>query len=118
MYTLYGLVVPLMAPMEGGILDFINGKTSQTTETVKNVAIVVAVIFFLWKAIEAKFALGRIIMSLLAVGLVVWGVYNVMTMKNRVDGEVNSAPRPGQTVQVRHAGPPPGDGGGNATGGP
>lgn len=116
--SLFGLLVPLVVPMEGGILDFITGKSSQTTETVKNVAIAVAVIFFLWKAIEAKFAVGRIIMSLLAVGLVVWGVYNVMTLKDRVDSEINSAPQPGHTVQIRHPGPPPGDGSGDATGGP
>lgn len=85
-------VVPMASE---GILDWLDGKIGEAGGVLKALSIVVGIGFVVWQAITSRGALARIIMSGLAAGVFIWIVWNVTTLKDRVDNEVNSAPVPG-----------------------
>lgn len=82
-----------LVPMASeGILDFLDGKIAEAGTVLKGFSIVAGIGFVVWQAIQSRGALARIIMSGLAAGVFVWVVWNVTTLKDRVDNEVNTAP--------------------------
>ena len=75
-----------------GILDWLTSKNSQTLSLLRAMAVTVGVIFVMWQAIASRGAMARIIIAIMAAGVFVWGVFNVTSIRDRVDNEVNSAP--------------------------
>ena len=62
---------------------------------------VVAIVFVIWKAVESRMAVAAIAVALLAAGLLSWGVYNVLFLRDRTGDTVqqdtvlqDSAPAP------------------------
>lgn len=83
-----------------GILDWSNGKIGETGALMRGLAVVVGIGFVIFQAIASRGAMARIIMSGLAAAVFIWIVFNVTSLRDRVDNEINSAPEPGQTSQV------------------
>ena len=75
-----------------GILDWLTSKNSQTLSLLRAMAVTVGVIFVMWQAIASRGAMARIIIAIMAAGVFVWGVFNVTSIRDRVDNEVISAP--------------------------
>lgn len=79
-----------------GILDFLDTKIGEAGTVLKGFSVVAGIGFVVFQAIVSRGAMARIIMSGLAAGIFIWIVWNVTTVKDRVDNEVNSAPPVGQ----------------------
>lgn len=92
-----------IVPMAGdGILDLLDGKITETKTVARGFASLAGLGFVIYQAIISRGAMARIIMSGLAAGIFVWIVFNVTTVQDRVDNEVNSAPPIGQLRLVDH----------------
>lgn len=92
-----------IVPMAGdGVLDFLDTKISEAGTVLKGFSVVAGIGFVVFQAIVSRGAMARIIMSGLAAGIFVWIVWNVTTVKDRVDNEVNSAPPVGQLHFLDH----------------
>ena len=74
-----------------GILDWLTSKNSQTQTLLRAVAVTLAIIFVIVQAVASRGAMARIIISLVAAGIFVWGVWSVTDIKDRVDNEVNAS---------------------------
>lgn len=86
-----------------GILDWSNGKIGEAGGLMRGLSVVVGIGFVIFQAIASRGAMARIIMSGLAAAVFIWIVFNVTSLRDRVDNEINSAPDPGQSSQVaRH----------------
>ena len=104
---LESLLVPLLVPLEGGLLDFVQGKNADVLTTVRDVGLTIAVFFIVFKAIEAKFSMARVVIALMAAGIFLWGLNNVDTIKGWFKNEAEAS----TPVQVVHPGPPSGSAG-------
>lgn len=80
----------------GGILDWATSKNTQTQALFRAISITVAIIFVIWQAVASRLAMARIIISIVTAGILIWGVFNVTDIQDRVNNEVNSAPALGQ----------------------
>lgn len=89
-------------PVAGdGIIEWLTTKNSETLALVRAAAVTLACIFVIMNAVSSRGSMARIIISLAAAGVFVWGVFNVTTIKDRVDDEVGSmAPAPVTQVSV------------------
>lgn len=98
-------VHPAVVPMAGGdgILDWLTLKNSQTQTLLRGVAITLGVIFVVIQGVSSRGAMARIIISLIAAGIFVWGVYSVTDIKDRIENEVNAMGP--QVVQVAQFSP-------------
>lgn len=81
-----------------GLLDWVDVKSEEAKNVARTVAVLLAIVFFIWNVLASKGALARMIMAGLAAGLFIWIVFNVTELRDRVDDEVNSAPRVSATV--------------------
>lgn len=78
------------------IFDIGNRLASESRTLLLAVVGVVAVLYIIWKAIESRMAVAAIAVALLGAGLLVWGVYNVVFLRDRTGETVqqDSAPAP------------------------
>lgn len=105
---LESLLVPLLVPLAGGgVLDWVQGKNADVLVTLREVVITIAVVFVVFKAIEAKFTIARIVMAVLAAGIFLWAVMNIDTIQDWVTKEAEASPQ----IQMVHPGPPSGSAG-------
>ncbi len=81
-----------------GFLDWGTAKNTQTQALFRGVSITVAIIFVIWQAIASRMAMARIIIAGVTAGILVWVVWNVTNLKDRVDNEVNAMPAVVQTT--------------------
>lgn len=80
-------------PMSGtGILDWVTTKNTQTQTVLRAVAVTVGIIFVIVQAVMSRLAMARVIISLLAAGLFIWGVWSVTDIQDRVGDEFASGP--------------------------
>lgn len=95
--TVSGHVVAAGGDSEG-LLNWVDMKSDEAKNVARTVAVLLAIVFFMWNVIAARGALARMIMAGLAAGLFIWIVFNVTELRDRVDDEVNSAPVASATV--------------------
>lgn len=81
-----------------GLLDFLEDKSDEAMTTARAVALLLALVFFIWQVVASRAALARMIVAGLAAGLFVWLVFNITDVKDRVDEEINSAGLPVMNV--------------------
>lgn len=85
-------------PMQDGIVDWVSAKNSSAQIMFRGLALTVAIIFVLYKAISSKLSLGTILVSGITAGVLVWLVFNVTEIEDRVGNEVDAAPTTSSTV--------------------
>ena len=94
-----------------GIFDLATEKVDSLMTLLRAFAVVVAVIFIIYRAVATKGALAAILIAAAAGAIFVYVVWNVTDLQGRVGNEINSAPAsnvltldPGQhSVPVGHA---------------
>lgn len=75
-----------------GILDWAASKNTQTQTVLRGVAVTLGIIFVILQAVASRGAMARIIISLLAAGIFIWGVWSVTDIKDRVGNEMSPTP--------------------------
>ncbi|WP_053203698.1 hypothetical protein [Jiangella muralis] len=79
--------------IQAGLLDWTTDTASSLQTVLRVVAITVAILFVVYKAVNSKFAIGTIIVSALAAGVFIWIVYNVTALRDTVGEDLpGSAP--------------------------
>lgn len=79
--------------IQAGLLDWTTDTASSLQTVLRVVAITVAILFVVYKAVQSKFAIGTIIVSALAAGVFIWIVYNVTALRDTVGEDLpGSAP--------------------------
>jgi hypothetical protein len=79
--------------IQSGLLDWTTDTASNLQTVLRVVAITVAILFVVFKAVQSKFAIGTIIVSALAAGVFIWIVYNVTALRDTVGEDLpGSAP--------------------------
>ncbi|PZF82773.1 hypothetical protein [Jiangella anatolica] len=79
--------------IQAGLLDWTTDTASSLQTVLRVVAITVAIVFVVYKAVQSKFAIGTIIVSALAAGVFIWIVYNVTALRDTVGEDLpGSAP--------------------------
>ena len=91
---------PLDAGQQDGLLDWATTKNSETQTLMRAVSITAAIVFVIWQAVASRMAMARVIISGVSAGLLVWMVFNVTDVSDRVDNEVNSLPSPPTVTQL------------------
>lgn len=93
-----------LIPMDStGILDLLSSKNSAVQTFLRGLAVTLGIIFVIYQAVVSRGALARIIISGLAAALFIWIVFNVTSLRTRVDNEVNAdGPPTVQLVQIHH----------------
>lgn len=79
------------AAASGGILDLVNQKIQELGAVLKGGALVAAIAFVVLQAIMSRGAMARIIISGFAAAVFVWIVFNVTSLQDRVDQEINGS---------------------------
>ena len=81
-----------------GILDWVTSKNTQTQTVLRGVAVTLGIIFVIIQAVASRGAMARIIVSLIAAGIFIWGVWSVTDIKDRVGNEMSMGPVAVQVV--------------------
>lgn len=87
-----------------GLLDWATDKNTEVATLGRALAVTIAIIFVLYHAIVSRLALGRILMAGLVAGLVVWFVFNITAVRDRVGDEVDAT---GATSTISASAPTP-----------
>lgn len=90
----------------GGLLDWTCGMADRVRLVIRAVAITVAVIFVVYKAVTSKFAIGTIIVSALAAGVFIWIVFNVMDLQQEVGNDLDDIGNGNAMADASFADPP------------
>lgn len=80
----------VLASSAGGILDWVDTKSTQATTTVRGVSILLAIIFVVVAAVVSRMAMARILIAGIAAGLFIWIVFNVTSIQDRVGNEIDA----------------------------
>lgn len=83
---------------DDGLLDWVTSKNTETQVVLRGVAITLGVIFVIIQAVVSRGAMARIIISLLAAGVFIWGVWNITDIKDRVDSEMSLQSPPAKII--------------------
>lgn len=70
--------------VRAGLLDWASETAVDLRPVLQTVAITVAVLFVIYKAVQSKFSLGTIVVSALAAGVFVWVVFNVNSLSDTI----------------------------------
>ena len=92
-------LLPAAAP-DGGILSWINDKSSDLSTTLVIVAGALAVLFAIWYVIKSGFRFPAIVMAALSAGFFLWVVNNADFVANLFTNEIESAPSPAVTLET------------------
>ena len=84
----------LAAAPDGGILSWINDKSSDLSTTLVIVAGALAVLFAIWYVIKSGFRFPAILMAALSAGFFLWVVNNADFVADLFSNEIESAPAP------------------------
>lgn len=74
--------------LAGGILDWVDAKSTQATTTIRGVSILLAIIFVVVAAVVSRMAMARVLIAGIAAGLFIWIVFNVTSIQERVGNEI------------------------------
>ena len=77
---------------ERNIFDIVDGLTSATTETIRGVAIVVALVVVVTTMLVTKMAIGRVLMTTLGAAIALYIVFNITEAPKIAEDTINLAP--------------------------
>lgn len=97
------LAAPAPGGGDSGILDWLTTKLAATQTLFRTIGITGGMGFVIWQGIVSRGALARIIIAGIAAGIFVWIVWNVTSLQDRVDNEVNGARSPFSHSQLAAA---------------
>ena len=80
--------VVMAAQDGGGLIGKATDLNTSAQTLARGVAITLGIIFVIWQALASRGAMARIIVSLVAAGVFVWGVFNVTKVKDWVDEDL------------------------------
>ncbi|SDU32402.1 hypothetical protein [Jiangella alkaliphila] len=83
--------------IQAGLLDWTSETATSLRGVLQVVAITVAVLFVVYKAVQSKFAIGTIIVSALAAGVFIWIVFNVTSLDDTVGEDLPGSGAPQST---------------------
>ena len=83
---------PMMIQAAEGVFDLANEKLQALEVLLRAFAVVVAVLFIIYRAISTKGAMAAILIAVACGALFIYGVWNVTDLQDRVGTEINSAP--------------------------
>ncbi|TDD95174.1 hypothetical protein [Jiangella asiatica] len=78
------MMQPADATVADGLLDWASQTAIDLQPVLQTVAITVAILFVIYKAVQSKFSLGTIVVSALAAGIFVWLVFNVIDLSDTI----------------------------------
>lgn len=90
-----GRVRPYSRTMQTGLLDWASTTAGDLQPVLRTVAVTVAIVFVIYKAVQSKFSLGTIVVTALAAGIFVWLVFNVEQLTDTIGEDLpggSSAP--------------------------
>lgn len=94
--------------IQAGLIDWAEQTAVDIRPILQTVALTVAVLFVIYKAVHSKFSFGTIVVSALAAGVFVWAVFNVDSLSDTIGEDL---PGDGTSVTDDDGG---GDGGGGS----
>lgn len=83
-----------------GLIDWVTSKNAAIQSLGRGMSITFAIIFVIYQAILSRGAMARVIVAGLAAAIFVWIVWNVTSLKDRVDNEVNALRSPAGVMQT------------------
>lgn len=84
--------------MQTGLLDWASTTAVDLQPVLRTVAVTVAIVFVIYKAVQSKFSLGTIVVSALAAGIFVWLVFNVEQLTDTIGEDLpGGTSAPGST---------------------
>lgn len=86
------IVAAHLAAGGDGIFDLINTKSKEAMVSIRSVAVLIVVFMVLMRAVKTQFAVAAITIAIVVGGAVLWAVFNITSVQDRVDNELNSAP--------------------------
>ena len=84
-----------------GLLDWIQNKSGVAQRALQAFSVLGGIIFVIIQGVMSRGSMGRIIVSGIAAGVFVFIIFNVTSLRDRVDNEVNSAPATAVVEQLR-----------------
>jgi hypothetical protein len=75
-----------------GVFDLATEKVDSLMVLLRALAVVVAVIFIIYRAVATKGAMAAILIAVACGALFIYGVWNVTDLQGRVGNEINGAP--------------------------
>lgn len=82
----------LLVPLEGdGLLDTLDKTNLRIRTLARGAAVTIAIIFVLYHAIASRLAMVKVIVAVIAGGLLVWGTWSVTAVKDRIGNDLDSA---------------------------
>ena len=82
----------ILAAEGDGILDWTTSKNVETQTLLRALAVTLGIIFVIIQAVASRGAMARIIISLLAAGVFIWGVWSITDIQDLVENEMSSGP--------------------------
>lgn len=83
---------PMMVQAAEGVFDLATEKLDALNVLMRAAAVVVAVVFIIYRAIATKGAMAAILIAVACGAIFIYGVWNVTDLQDRVGTEINSAP--------------------------
>lgn len=83
---------PMIVQAADGVFDLATEKLNSLNVLLRAAAVVVAVIFIIYRAVATKGAMAAILVAVACGALFIYGVWNVTDLQTRVGNEINSAP--------------------------
>lgn len=105
---------PGVSVLAEGVLPWINRKGTEAQDSMRTVAVLVALGFVIFNAFKSRGAMSAILVSGLVAGVFLWIVWSVTAIKDRVGDELNNTSMPAVTAPLDPSAPPaqvPADGG-------
>jgi hypothetical protein len=96
------IAAAVLIPMETkGILDLLSSKNSAVQILLRGLAVTLGIIFVVYHGVVSRGAIARIVVAGLAAALFIWIVFNITSIKGRLDNEVSAGPPAVQIAQVQ-----------------
>lgn len=96
------LVTEVVVQSGGGITDFLGAKNQAVANLFRGISITLGLGFVIWHGLKSRGALTKIITAGIAAGVFIWIVFNVTSIKDRVNNEMNTgSPTVSTTVHQR-----------------
>ncbi len=79
-----------LVPLAGdGLLDLIEQANARTRSLARGVSITIGILFVIVAAVTSRMSMARVIIAILAAGLLIFGVYNVTDIKDRIGNDLD-----------------------------
>jgi hypothetical protein len=81
-------VAPLDLQVRSGLVDWVSDKTAEIQPVLQAMAVTVAIVFVVYKAVQSKLSLGTMIASALAAAVLIWLSMNITELTDIIDKDL------------------------------